>query len=75
MQTLHFYVALLFVFIPVSLEDKGRSVLTWERSCSRLAERRLGCPGWGQCNTFLRTRDKERLVRILTTTIITKKIV
>lgn len=44
------------IFIPESLEDEGRSVLMQKRSCSRPTERHLGCPGWGQCNTFLQRK-------------------
>lgn len=35
----------------------------WKRSCSRPAERRLCCPGWGQCNTFLQREVIKSLVR------------
>lgn len=46
-------------FIPESLEDEGRSVLMWRRSCSRPARRRQCCPGWGQCNTFLQRHERQ----------------
>lgn len=52
------------VFIPVNLEDEGRSFLLRKRNYSMLAEHQLGCLGWGQCNTFLHGKIWESLLRI-----------
>lgn len=52
------YWNLSLLFVPESLADEGRSVSMWKRSCSKPAERRLSCPGWGRCNTFLQRKDQ-----------------